>query len=255
MEFKHIPVLLNEVIEGLNINPSGFYLDCTLGGAGHSSEILKRLNKDGILIGFDKDIEAINASSKKLQEICNVIFYNQIENVFSNGELSVEKFSDLEKIKERKKKPICIIVKDDFKNSINVLKKIDFPKLNGILVDLGVSSYQIDKAERGLSFHSDAILDMRMDQSQSLTAKDIVNTYSEEELIKLFFTYGEEEFSKSIARNIVKSRTLMPISTTKQLNDIIENSMPKKIVYSRGGAAKKVFQALRIEVNSELLGL
>jgi 16S rRNA (cytosine1402-N4)-methyltransferase len=255
MEFKHTPVLLNEVIEGLNISPSGFYLDCTLGGAGHSSEIAKRLNKDGILIGFDKDIDAINFSSKRLSEFCNVFIYDKIENVFKSEKISAKSLEEVRVLTKKENKPICVIFKDDFKNSINTLKEMGFPKLNGILIDLGISSYQIDNSERGFSFRSDAPLDMRMDQSQSLTAKEIINTYKEEELAKLFFEYGEEEFSRSIARNIINARNNKEIETTFELRDIIENSMPKKIVYSRGGASKKVFQALRIEVNSELLGL
>ncbi|MDD4110541.1 MAG: 16S rRNA (cytosine(1402)-N(4))-methyltransferase RsmH [Clostridia bacterium] len=255
MEFKHIPVLLNEVIEGLNISPSGFYLDCTLGGAGHSTEVVKRLNSNGILIGFDKDIEAINTSAKKLKKFSNVVFYDVDKKTFSNDLIEISSFNELEKLKKDKTKPFCILIKEDFKNSIKILTEIKIPKLNGILVDLGVSSYQIDNTDRGFSFKTNSPLDMRMDQSQILNAKDIINTYSEKELLELFYKYGEEEFSKSIVRNIVKARNINPIETTKELNDIIENSMPKKIVFSRGGAAKKVFQALRIEVNGELAGL
>lgn len=255
MEFKHTPVLLKEVIEGLNINPSGFYLDCTLGGAGHSSEILKKLNRNGMLIGFDKDSDAIKASSERLEEISNIFIYNREKDNFCNNKTSTTLFNEISNIKPKKSLPTCIIIRDDFKNSPDLLKKIKCPKLDGILVDLGVSSYQIDNSERGFSFRADGDLDMRMDQSQILTAKEIVNTYSEDDLVKLFYTYGEEEFSKSIAKNIVKFRANEEIKTTKQLNDIIESSMPKKIVFSRGGAAKKVFQALRIEVNSELSDL
>ncbi len=255
MEFKHVPVLLNEVLEGLDISPSGFYLDCTLGGAGHSSEIVKRLNSDGILIGFDKDIEAIFASSKRLSEISNVFIYDIEERFFVCDGLKSSNLFDLKNIKPERNKPICILIKSDFKNSFEILKGFNCPKLNGILIDLGVSSYQIDNSSRGFSFRSESPLDMRMDQSQILTAKDIINEYSEEELTDLFYKYGEEEFSRSIAKNIVKNRLSKEIITTKELNDIIENSMPKKIVFSRGGASKKVFQALRIEVNSELLGL
>lgn len=227
-EFSHIPVMLNEVIENLNIKPNGIYVDCTLGGAGHSSEIVKKLKK-GILIGFDKDINAILASKEKLSKISYVTI-NSEENI-KNG---------------------CLLVNDDFKNAPKILKKIGIEKIDGVLMDLGVSSYQIDTAERGFSYRLDGILDMRMNTSQSLTAKDIVNTYSEEELVDIFKTYGEEEFSHSIAKNIVKQRQIAPIETTLQLNEIVENSMPKKVVFSRGGASKKVFQALRIVVNSEL---
>ena len=255
MEFKHIPVLLNEVIEGLNINPSGFYLDCTLGGAGHSTEIIKKLNSNGILIGFDKDIEAIKASTKKLEKYSNVIFYDINKKTFSNNVIEVFSFNELNKLKKEKDKPISILIKSDFKNSISILKEMNFPQLNGLLIDLGVSSYQIDSQDRGFSFRLDSPLDMRMDQSQDFTAKNIINTYSEKELTDILFKYGEEEFAKSIVRNIIKARAEKPIETTKELNDIVENSMPKKIVFSRGGASKKVFQALRIEVNGELNGL
>lgn len=255
MEFNHVPVLLNEVLEGLNVSPSGFYLDCTLGGAGHSSEIVKKLNSDGILIGFDKDMEAISASSKRLNEISNIFIYDIEKNLFVCENLKTSNFFDLKNIKPKKDKPICILIKSDFKNSFEILKNFNCPKLSGVLIDLGISSYQIDNSARGFSFRSDSPLDMRMDQSQTLTAKDIINEYSEEELTNLFYKYGEEEFSKNIARNVIKNRLLKKIVTTKELNDIIENSMPKKVVFSRGGASKKVFQALRIEVNSELLGL
>lgn len=227
-EFSHIPVLLNEVIDNLNIKPNGIYVDCTLGGAGHSSEIVKKLKK-GILIGFDKDINAILASKEKLSKISYVTI-NSEENI-KNG---------------------CLLINEDFKNAPKILKEIGIEKIDGVLMDLGVSSYQIDTAERGFSYRLDGILDMRMNTSQSLTAKDIVNTYSEEELVDIFKTYGEEEFSHSIAKNIVKQRQIAPIETTLQLNEIVENSMPKKVVFSRGGASKKVFQALRIVVNSEL---
>lgn len=253
MEFNHTPVLLNEVLEGLNINPSGIYLDCTLGGAGHSSEIVKRLNGKGILIGVDKDIEAIKSSSERLSKISNVIQYDKIKNDLLN-KTKLNFLDEIERFKAKTDLPICLIIKDDFKNSFETLQNLSV-SLDGILIDLGVSSYQIDTPERGFSFRTDALLDMRMDQSQSLTAKDIVNNYSESDLIKLFYKYGEEEFSKAIARNIVKARELYPIIRTSQLNDIIESSLPKKIVFSRGGAAKKVFQALRIEVNEELANL
>lgn len=230
MEFSHTPVLLAEVLENLSIKPNGVYVDCTLGGAGHSSKILKKL-ENGLLIGFDKDQEAIDASTNKLSKICKV---------FSKD--------NFKKINEKS----CLIIKDDFKNSPSVLTELGITKIDGILIDLGVSSHQLDTAERGFSFKKDAPLDMRMDTSQSLTAKEIVNTYSEEELRNLFKEYGEEEFAFSIAKNICRARALKEIETTLELNEIIENSMPKKVVFSRNGAAKKVFQALRIEVNGEL---
>lgn len=230
MEFSHTPVLLDEVLENLEIKPNGVYVDCTLGGAGHSSKILEKL-ETGLLVGFDKDQEAIDASTKKLSKICKVF---SKDNFKKNNEKS------------------CLIIKDDFKNSPSVLTELGITTVDGILIDLGVSSHQLDTAERGFSFKKDAPLDMRMDSSQSLTAKQIVNSYSEEQLRNLFKEYGEEEFAFSIAKNICRARALKEIETTLELNEIIENSMPKKVVFSRGGAAKKVFQALRIEVNGEL---
>lgn len=230
MEFSHTPVLLDEVLENLEIKPNGIYVDCTLGGAGHSSKILEKL-ENGLLIGFDKDQEAIDASTSKLSKICNVFSKDNFERVNEKS---------------------CLIIKDDFKNSPSVLIELGITKIDGILIDLGVSSHQLDTAERGFSFKKDAPLDMRMDTSQSLTAKEIVNTYSEEELRNLFKEYGEEEYAFSIAKNIYKARATKEIETTLELNEIIENSMPKKVVFSRNGAAKKVFQALRIEVNGEL---
>lgn len=230
MEFSHTPVLLDKVLENLEIKPNGVYVDCTLGGAGHSSKILEKL-ETGLLVGFDKDQEAIDASTKKLSKICKVF---SKDNFKKNNEKS------------------CLIIKDDFKNSPSVLTELGITTVDGILIDLGVSSHQLDTAERGFSFKKDAPLDMRMDSSQSLTAKQIVNSYSEEQLRNLFKEYGEEEFAFSIAKNICRARALKEIETTLELNEIIENSMPKKVVFSRGGAAKKVFQALRIEVNGEL---
>ncbi len=230
MEFSHTPVLLNEVLENLNLKKNGIYVDCTLGGAGHSSKILEKI-ESGLLVGFDKDQDAIDASTTRLEKICNVISTCNLENLSGKN---------------------CLIVKDDFKNSPEVLKKLGITEIDGILIDLGVSSHQLDTAERGFSFKKEAPLDMRMDKTQLLTAKEIVNTYSEEELKKLLKEYGEEEFAFSIAKNIVKAREIKEIETTLELNEIVENSMPKKVVFSRGGASKKVFQALRIEVNGEL---
>lgn len=230
MEFSHTPVLLDEVLENLEIKPNGVYVDCTLGGAGHSSKILEKL-ENGLLVGFDKDQDAIDASTSKLSKICNVFSKDNFERVNEKS---------------------CLIIKDDFKNSPSVLIELGITKIDGILIDLGVSSHQLDTAERGFSFKKDAPLDMRMDTSQSLTAKEIINTYSEEELRNLFKEYGEEEYAFSIAKNICRARALKEIETTLELNEIVENSMPKKVVFSRNGAAKKVFQALRIEVNGEL---
>lgn len=244
MEFVHIPVLLNEVIESLQIKPNGIYVDCTVGGAGHSSEIVKKLSKNGILIAFDKDIDAINAASLRLKEFCQVV-------VLTLDELSNFDFSKY----DNRSMPLAVIIKSDFKNFKFALEQLNIDGVDGVLIDLGISSHQIDCAQRGFSFRQEAKLDMRMDQSATLTAADIVNNYTEQQLADIFFRYGEEEFARSIAKNIVKFRVNNPIETTLQLNDIVENSMPKKVVFSRGGAAKKVFQALRIVVNGELDGL
>ena len=221
MKFKHIPVMLSEVISGLDIKENGVYVDCTVGGAGHSFEIAKRL-KGGKLYCFDRDENAIKESAKKL-----------------------EKFKDK-----------VVLTKLNYKDAPKFLKENGISKIDGVLIDLGVSSHQIDEGERGFSFLHNGKLDMRMGQDENtLNAYDIVNGYSEEELTNIFFKYGEEEFAKIIAKNIVKARKNKPIETTFELRDIIENSLPKKVVYTRGGASKKVFQAIRIEVNKELDGL
>lgn len=223
----HIPVLLNEVISGLEIKPNGIFVDLTLGGAGHSSEIAKKLS-NGILIGFDKDVEAISESTKKLSKIIKI----SKDGLPKAGE--------------------ALLINKDFKLAPEILKNLGIESVDGILIDLGVSSHQIDTPSRGFSFKTSGDLDMRMDQSQSLTAKKLVNELSEEQLKKIFWEFGEEEFASKIAKNIVKERQNGPIETTLQLNEIVENALPKKVVFSRGGAAKKVFQALRIAVNGEL---
>lgn len=214
---EHIPVLLNEVIENLNIKSDGIYVDLTLGRAGHSSEILKRLTT-GKLIGFDQDAEAIEASTERLSKIS------------SNFE----------------------IIKSNFENVKEELNKRGITKVDGIMADLGVSSPQFDDGERGFSYRFDARLDMRMDQEQSLTAFDIVNTYDLKHLTQVFRDYGEEKFAYEIARRIVKERELKPIETTFELVDIIKKSLPMKELAKKGHPAKQVFQALRIEVNREL---
>lgn len=221
MEFKHVPVMLSEVIDGLDIKKNGIYVDCTVGGGGHSSEIAKRLN-GGKLYCFDRDEDAIAKSTKTL-----------------------EKFKDF-----------VTLTKSNYKNAPEILKKMGVDKIDGFLIDLGVSSYQIDEGERGFSFVHDGPLDMRMDRQENvLTAKEIVNTFSYQELVRIFQVYGEEEFARKIAANIVEKRTAKEIEKTFQLRDIIEEALPKKVVYSRGGASKKVFQALRIYINEELDGL
>lgn len=213
---KHISVLLNESIDSLNIKDDGIYVDCTLGYAGHSSEILKRIKK-GKLYAFDQDKIAIAAADNKLKTIG------------SN----------------------YTIIKSNFVNMKEKLLEQGVNEVDGILFDLGVSSPQLDEDSRGFSYHKDARLDMRMDQDNNFSAYDVVNTYSEQELAKILFTYGEEKYAKSIARNIVKTRGQKPIETTFELVDVIKASIPEK--YKRDKhPARKTFQAIRIEVNHEL---
>ncbi len=216
MEFKHKPVLLNECIEGLNINQDGIYVDGTLGGAGHSKEILKKLSNNGLLIGIDRDEEALNAAKNNLKEFKNVKF------IHGNH--------------------------DDIKE---ILKDLGIEKVDGILLDLGVSSYQLDEKNRGFSYLGENDLDMRMDKSQTLTAKDVVNKYKEEDLANIIYEYGEERFSRQIARNICIYRKKKQIETTKELVEIIEKSIPKS-KQKEGHPAKRTFQAIRIEVNNEI---
>lgn len=216
LEFKHKPVLLNECIEGLNIKPDGIYVDGTLGGAGHSREILKKLSSNGLLIGIDRDEEALEAAKQNLKEFDNVKY-----------------------------------IHGNHDNINEILNKIGIDKVDGILLDLGVSSYQLDEKTRGFSYIGENELDMRMDKSQELTAKYIVNNYSEEELAKIIFEYGEERFSRSIAKNICIARKRQQIETTADLVKIIEESIPKS-KQKDGHPAKRTFQAIRIEVNDEL---
>ena len=216
MEFKHKPVLLEECIQGLNIKPEGIYVDGTLGGAGHSKEILKKLNKNGKLIGIDRDIEALNSAKENLKEYDNVIF-----------------------------------VHGNHDNIRSILEELSIEKVDGILLDLGVSSYQLDERNRGFSYLGENELDMRMDKSQSLTAKDVINNYKEEDLANIIYEYGEERFSKRIAKNICEYRKEKQIDTTKELVEIIESSIPKKF-QNDGHPAKRTFQAIRIEVNNEI---
>ena len=217
MEFSHVSVLLNETIDSLNIKPDGIYADGTLGGGGHSFEIASKLNPEGVLIGIDRDTEALKAASQRLGQFTNVKY------VHNN-------FSDIK----------------------NILKQEDIPSLDGAVIDLGVSSYQLDNGDRGFSYMQDAPLDMRMDQSAPFSAYDVVNTYSQEELSRIFFEYGEEKFSKKIAGIIVKQRETKPIETTLELVDIIKKAIPEKLRQKGSHPAKRVFQAIRIEVNSEL---
>lgn len=218
MEFNHISVLLNESVEALNIKPDGVYVDCTAGGGGHSNEILSHLNENGKMYLFDRDPDAIKVLT--------------------------ERFKDDKRVN---------IIHDNYNNIKVALETLGVSVVDGIVADLGVSSFQLDTAERGFSFHNDALLDMRMSK-QGLSAKDVVNTYSEDELSRVIWEYGEEKFAKKIASNIVKARAKKEIETTFELSDIISASIPAK--FKRDGhPARKTFQAIRIEVNNELGGL
>lgn len=216
MEFSHKPVMLEECIEGLNIKKDGIYVDGTLGGAGHSSQIAKRLSNKGLLIGIDRDEEALKAAKEKLKEFSNVQY-----------------------------------IHGNHDNMKEILDSIGIPKVDGILLDLGVSSYQLDERNRGFSYMGKATLDMRMDKTQSLTAKEVVNTYTEEDLKTILTEYGEEKFSKQIAANIVKKRKVKEIETTTELVEIIKASIPIS-KQKDGHPAKRTFQAIRIEVNNEI---
>ena len=216
MEFKHKPVMLMPCIEGLEIKKDGIYVDGTLGGAGHSIEIAKRLSPKGKLVGIDRDEEALRAAKEKLKDFSNVIY-----------------------------------VHNNHDNIKEILNNLGIEKVDGILLDLGVSSYQLDERNRGFSYLGENKLDMRMDKTQELTAETVVNTYEEKELADIIYQYGEERFSRQIARNICKQREKEKITTTKQLVEIIENSIPKS-KQKDGHPAKRTFQAIRIEVNNEI---
>lgn len=218
MEFKHKSVLLYETVDELNIKPDGIYVDGTLGGGGHSYEIASRLSDKGRLIGIDQDEDAIKAASKRL-----------------------------EPFKDR-----VTIVRNNYCNMDKVLNDLSIDKVDGIMLDLGVSSYQLDTAERGFTYNVDAKLDMRMDQRQEVTARDIVNDYSEYDLYRIIRDYGEDRFAKNIAKHIVAARQKAPIETTGQLTEIIRASIPMKFQKKSGHPAKRTFQAIRIELNQEL---
>ena len=218
MIFKHYSVLLDETIENLNIKPDGIYLDGTLGGGGHSEAILKRLSPKGRLIGIDQDDAAIAAASERLS-----VFGDRVT-----------------------------ILRNNYRNARTALEQIGITKVDGIVLDLGVSSYQLDNEERGFSYRYDTNLDMRMDRRQSLTAKDIVNEYSEMELFHIIKDYGEDQFAKNIAKHIVKAREKKKLETTFELNEIIKAAIPAKMRAVGGHPSKRTFQAIRIECNKEL---
>lgn len=218
MEFKHYSVMLNETIEQLNIRPDGIYVDGTLGGAGHSLEICKRLTT-GRLIGIDQDADAIAAASERLKDY----------------------------------KDKVTIVRSNYAQMKEVLHDLGIDKVDGILLDLGVSSFQLDTPERGFTYRSeDAPLDMRMDDRQTLTAKDIVNEYSEMDMFRIIRDYGEDRFAKNIAKHIVSARAVKPIETTGELNAIIKGAIPMKVQVTGGHPSKRTYQAIRIELNHEL---
>lgn len=217
-EFNHTSVLLNETIEALHIKPNGVYLDGTLGGGGHAYEVCRRLGGEGRFYGIDQDAAAIEAAGKRLEEF--------------GGRVS--------------------IIRDNYCNAREALKEKGVSHVDGILLDLGVSSYQLDTVERGFTYKYDTPLDMRMDQRQKLTAKDIVNDYDEQALYRVIRDYGEDQFAKNIAKHIVQARAEKPIETTFELNEIVKAAIPAKIRASGGHPSKRTFQAIRIECNREL---
>lgn len=218
MEFSHVSVLLKETVEQLNIRPDGIYVDGTLGGGGHAYEVLRRLSPKGRLIGIDQDADAIKAAGERLLEFGSRV----------------------------------TIVRSNYCNMRLELQKLGIDRVDGILLDLGVSSFQLDSAERGFTYREDAPLDMRMDRRQARTARDIVNEYSEQELFRVIRDYGEDKFAKNIAKHIAAARAIKPIETTGELVEIIRGAIPAKVRMNGGHPAKKTFQAIRIELNGEL---
>ncbi|MDE6034323.1 MAG: 16S rRNA (cytosine(1402)-N(4))-methyltransferase RsmH [Ruminococcus sp.] len=214
MKFNHVPVMLEKCIEGLAIRPDGIYVDGTAGGAGHSSAIAERLGENGRLISIDRDPDAVAIATERLSVY-----------------------------------PVAKVIQNNYSNIRSVLDSLNIGQVDGILLDLGVSSYQLDEGSRGFSYHVEAPLDMRMEKT-GISAYDIVNGYSQQELSRIIFEYGEEKFSRRIAENIVKSRKVSPVSTTLQLADIIRNSIPQKLRRDKN-PCKKTFQAIRIAVNGE----
>ena len=218
MEFKHKSVLLNETIDGLNIKPDGIYVDGTLGGGGHAYEVCRRLGEKGSIVGIDQDAAAIEAASARLKDFGEKV----------------------------------IIVRSNYCDMKSKLHELGIDKVDGIVLDLGVSSYQLDTAERGFSYREDAPLDMRMDTRQKMTARDIVNDYTEADLYRVIRDYGEDKFAKNIAKHIVQARAVKPVETTAELSEIIRASIPMKFQKKSGHPAKRTFQAIRIELNREL---
>ncbi len=218
MEFKHTSVLLQETVDGLNIRPDGIYVDGTLGGGGHSYEICRRLGEKGSIVGIDQDAAAIEAAGNRLKDFGEKV----------------------------------TIVRSNYCDMKSRLQELGIYKVDGIVLDLGVSSYQLDTAERGFSYREDAPLDMRMDTRQTMTARDIVNDYSQKELCRVIRDYGEDKFAANIAKHIVMTRSKAPIETTGQLTEVIRAAIPMKYQKKSGHPAKRTFQAIRIELNREL---
>ncbi len=218
MEFKHKSVLLNETIDGLNIKPDGIYVDGTLGGGGHAYEVCRRLGEKGSIVGIDQDAAAIEAASARLKDFGEKV----------------------------------TIVRSNYCDMKSKLHELGIDKVDGIVLDLGVSSYQLDTAERGFSYREDAPLDMRMDTRQKMTARDIVNDYTEADLYRVIRDYGEDKFAKNIAKHIVQARAVKPVETTAELSEIVRASIPMKFQKKSGHPAKRTFQAIRIELNREL---
>ena len=218
MAFEHKSVLLYETVDSLNIKPDGIYVDGTLGGGGHAYEVCSRLGKHGRLIGIDQDADAIAAATKRLEPFADKV----------------------------------TVVRSNYENIASVLHDLGIEKVDGIYLDLGVSSYQLDEADRGFTYREDAALDMRMDQRQEKTARDIVNGYSEMELYRVIRDYGEDKFAKNIAKHIVQAREKKPVETTGELVEIIKAALPAQIRMQKGHPAKQTFQAIRIELNREL---
>ena len=218
MEFKHVSVLLQETVDGLNVKPDGIYVDGTLGGGGHSYEVCTRLGAKGSIIGIDQDEAAIEAASIRLKDFGEKV----------------------------------TIVRSNYCDMKSRLHELGIDKVDGIMLELGVSSYQLDTADRGFSYREDAPLDMRMDQRSEMTARDIVNDYSEMDLYRVIRDYGEDKFAKNIARHIVRERAKRPIETTGELTEVIRHAIPMKFQKKTGHPAKRTFQAIRIELNREL---
>ena len=218
MAFEHVSVLLHETVDGLNVRPDGTYVDATLGGGGHAFEVCSRLGDKGRFIGIDQDADAIRAASERLAGFGEKV----------------------------------TIIRSNYRDMKPELHKLGIDGVDGITLDLGVSSYQLDTADRGFSYRMDAPLDMRMDQRQKMTARDIINGYSEAELFRVIRDYGEDRFAKNIAKHIVAEREKKPIETTGQLNEIIRHAIPMKIQKTGGHPSKRTFQAIRIELNHEL---